>query len=189
MRALTRFFSTTSTTTARAVAYARADGVADTFILFDGGCPVCAFEAHHLRRWASRRHAKIAFVNVFEPPAELPQPVTALLDMNSKLTRQRLMFRMHAVVPAGEGGAGVSFRLVRGPDAFRAMYRAAGLGFLADISAWSCVAPWVNRAYEFFARNRHQFIPRVNGAPKCDLCVSTDPDAPPSTSTSSAPDK
>jgi len=172
--------------------YARQDKFASLFVLYDGGCPLCAFEIHHMQRFAATRAAPVAFVDIFSSSrsssdkqqqqqqelelAPLPEVVRRTFDLTDELVIKRLMYRMHAIQIKDEQGQDqqqqqqqqaqeqqtAAVTILRGPHAFRAMYRHAGWLFshVAALTEHPLIARHVDKAYDWFASNRHRFVPR-----------------------------
>lgn len=136
-------------------------------LLYDGLCPVCAWEMRQLAR--RDRDGRLAFEDIaadgFDPAA-----YGATID--------DLVHVMHAVTPDG--------RLLRGPEVFIAAYRLVGLRWLAAALSFRPTRPLVNLGYRIFARIRPRlssFDPRPAGCgtDRCDLRGggATGPGTPP----------
>ncbi len=146
---------------------------------------MCAFEIKHMRRFAARRAAPVAFVDFYSGirtctlPELAPAPavVREQFDLGSPLVRARLMYRMHALEVVAGHTTSASVVVLRGLDAFRALYSAAGFERFAALTHLPIVNTVMERAYEWFASNRHRIVPRADGLPPCELCVTSDPDA------------
>lgn len=118
-------------------------------LLYDGLCPVCAWE---MRQLARRDHAGLlAFEDI---TAAGFQPARYERTMDS------LVRAMHAVTPDG--------RLLRGPDVFIAAYRLVGLRWLAALLSFRPTRPLVNLGYRIFARVR----PRLSSFDPRPACES-----------------
>jgi predicted DCC family thiol-disulfide oxidoreductase YuxK len=116
-------------------------------LLIDGACPLCRREARFLRR-LDRGRGRIAFEDIsaegFEPSRH-------------GLLREAVNEQIHGVLPTG--------RVVRGMEVFRRAYRAVGLGWLLLPTSWPLLRPLSDRAYRWFARNRHRITGRASA---CD---------------------
>jgi len=116
-------------------------------LLYDGTCPMCRREA----RWLARRSrdGRLVIEDISTPgfdPARYGKTLPDLMEV------------MHGVYPDG--------RIVTRVAAFRAAYRATGLGWLLAPTAWPGLSWLADRAYELFARHRLT-IGRWLGAEDC----------------------
>jgi predicted DCC family thiol-disulfide oxidoreductase YuxK len=116
-------------------------------LLYDGDCPLCAREVAMLQR-RDRRGAIVA-IDIAEPGFEASR---------YGLDRERLMARMHALLPDGT--------VVEGMEVFRRAYAAVGLGWLLAPSRWPVLGRVFDAAYTWFARNRLRLTGR--GDHVCD---------------------
>lgn len=114
----------------------RAVSEAKLRLLYDGDCPICAFEMRRLR--SLDRKSRLAYEDIAEPGFDAARYHT---------TRDALMGRMHAVAADG--------KLLIGMDAIRAAYTAVGLGWLLAPTRLPLLRPIADRAYLAFARNRY----------------------------------
>jgi len=105
-------------------------------LLYDGACPICRVEMDRLAQRDSLR--RLVFVDITQPGFDAAGYGTTLEEM------QRLI---HAVRADGT--------LVAGVEVFRLAYGAVGLGALLAPTALPGLAPWFERAYAVFARNRY----------------------------------
>lgn len=75
------------------------------------------------------------------------------------------MAEIHGVYPDG--------RLVKGATAFRAAYRAVGLGWLLAPTGWPLLKPLFDRLYALFARHRLRLGHYFGGNPcqdgRCEI--------------------
>lgn len=104
-------------------------------ILYDGACPICRREIGKLRELD--RRDRMATIDIaapgFDPAAH-------------GLIRADVQRRMHGILPSGE--------VVRGMEAIRRAYRAAGRGWIVAFTGWPGLRPVFDRLYNLFARNR-----------------------------------
>jgi len=104
-------------------------------VYFDSASPVCNAESAALR--SRDRHARLRFVDIAAPDFEAPQDT----DVDA------LDAALHVRLADG--------RLLRGVEAVRAAYGAAGLGALMAPTTWPVLRPLAERTYRGFARHRH----------------------------------
>ena len=116
-------------------------------LLYDGQCSLCRREMEELKR----RDAKELIV-----PEDISDP--AFDPARYGLTAEQVQAVLHVVLPDG--------RVLRAMDAVRAIYRAAGLGWLVAPTGWPGVRWLADGSYRFFARHRLTFS-RMFGR-KCD---------------------
>ncbi len=107
-------------------------------ILIDGDCPLCRKEAAMLR-WMDRGRGRLDLEDIAAPGFDAER---------YGVPWATLMGRIHGVTPEGE--------LVEGVEVFRRAYEAVGWGWMARWTAWPIVRPMVDRAYVWFAKNRHR---------------------------------
>lgn len=107
-------------------------------LLFDGLCPVCAWEMRLLRR--RDRAGVLAFEDIAAPGFD---------PSRYGLTLPALVGAMHGITSDG--------RVLRGPDVFIEAYRLVGKRWLAAILAFGPTRPLVNLGYRVFARVRPRF--------------------------------
>lgn len=108
---------------------------ADVTVYYDGDCPFCRWEVDMLER--RQPGEVIQAVDITAPDFRLPEDVDG---------HEALMARFHARDSEG--------KLITGMDAFRALYRASGLGWLANLTALPVIRPLMDLAYWIFARVR-----------------------------------
>ncbi len=104
-------------------------------LLYDGDCPFCRREV----AWLERR----------DRAGRLATEDIAALGFDPSrygLTREEVTSSLHGIRDDGT--------IVRGMDAVRAAYRAAGLGWLLAPTRLPVVKPVTDRLYKLFARNR-----------------------------------
>ena len=107
----------------------------ETFeVFFDGDCPLCRREIALLRRLD--RRGRLRFADIADPA----------FDADLGVSRGDLMRRIH--------GRGADGALVEGVEVFRRLYEAVGLGALVRLSRAAPIAWLLDRAYDWFARNR-----------------------------------
>jgi predicted DCC family thiol-disulfide oxidoreductase YuxK len=116
---------------------------AEITLLYDGACPLCARELAMLRR--RDRRGALGAVDIAAPGFD---PSVYGLD------RERVMARMHGVLPDGT--------VVEGMEVFRRAYAAVGLGWLLAPSRWPLLGPLFDAAYGWFARNRLRWTGRAH---------------------------
>jgi len=123
-------------------------------VLYDGECPLCSKEIRFLER-RDRGRGRIQFEDIADPAFD---PAIYGLDA------QRLMARIHAVLPDGSVKEGV--------EVFRRAYAAVGLGWLVAPTRWPGLRQLADWAYRVFARNRLRWTGRE---PACEdgRCEST----------------
>ena len=80
---------------------------ASLILLYDGSCPLCSWEKHHLMRW--NRHGRLGFIDI-----QSPQFDAAVYG----ISMQALMARLHGITADG--------RVIVGVAALVAAYRAVG---------------------------------------------------------------
>jgi predicted DCC family thiol-disulfide oxidoreductase YuxK len=104
-------------------------------LLYDGDCPFCRREVEWLKR--RDRSGNLVLENIaaigFDP-------------VSYGLTREEVMGRLHGILPDG--------RVVRGMEAVRRAYQAAGLGWLVAPTKLPIVRGMTDVMYGVFARNR-----------------------------------
>lgn len=108
---------------------------AELTLLYDGACPICAWEKRKLTH--SNRYGRLGFVNIQAPGFD---PSVYGVSM------QELMGRLHAVTADG--------RLIKGAETLLQSYRAVGWWWIY----WPLKIiprPLVERAYGLFANHRH----------------------------------
>lgn len=122
-------------------------------LLYDGSCPLCAWEQAALAR--HDRHRRLAFIDIQAPGFD-----PAALEATRGATLADLMGRLHAITADG--------RLLRGVDTLLAAYRAAGWWW----AYWPLrMAPRAcsELAYDAFARHRYRIaglFARAFGPPR-----------------------
>jgi predicted DCC family thiol-disulfide oxidoreductase YuxK len=123
----------------------------DLKLLYDGDCPLCSREVAFLRGRDPRRAI------VFEDIAASDFDATRY-----GLDRQRVMARIHGVLPDGT--------VIEGMEVFRRAYAAVGLGWLLAPSRWPGLGRLFDAAYRIFARNRLRWTGRESrcGAGHCE---------------------
>ena len=119
-------------------------------LLYDGACPICAWEKRNLKR--KDRYGRLGFIDIHVADFDPAQ---------YGVTIQDLMGRMHGVTADG--------RLVIGVDALIESYRA--------VNWWWAYAPLnliprslANRGYAWFADHRYAISKRIGWmfGPNCD---------------------
>jgi len=111
-------------------------------LLYDGACPICAFEMRRLEKLDRRN--RLAYDDIAAPGFDARRYGTNL---------EAMMGRMHAVAPDG--------RLLIGMDAIRAAYGAIGFGWLLAPTRWPWLRRLADRAYLWFAANRYGISRRL----------------------------
>jgi predicted DCC family thiol-disulfide oxidoreductase YuxK len=134
-----------------------------TYVLYDGGCSLCSREISFLKKRTETRQAPVSYVNVDDDslpqlPAVAQQAIAKHFDLNCDEDRRQLLLFMHAVQDDG--------KVLRGVDVFRSLYRHAGLGFISGFLSLPGVNRLSEKAYDWFAYNRHWLVPRKS----CTLC-------------------
>ncbi|MCC6740844.1 MAG: DUF393 domain-containing protein [Planctomycetia bacterium] len=104
-------------------------------LLYDSLCPICRTEVRWLQMW--NRRGLLTFEDISAPGFD---------PARYGLTLDAVMGVMHGVHADG--------RVVTKVEAFRAAYRAVGLGWLLAPTAWPVLRPVCDWLYEVFARNR-----------------------------------
>jgi predicted DCC family thiol-disulfide oxidoreductase YuxK len=111
-------------------------------VLYDGDCPLCSREIAMLRR--RDRRGALGAIDIassgFDP---------GLFGLD----RERVMARMHGVLPDGT--------VVEGMEVFRRAYAAVGLGWVLAPSRWPLVGRLFDAAYSGFARHRLRLTGRA----------------------------
>lgn len=104
-------------------------------LFYDGLCPICIKEAAWLYRHNQRRRLALKDLNDtdFDP------------SLYGK-THAQMLAQIHGVYPDG--------RILQGMDAFRAAYRAVGLGWLLAPTGWPILKPLFDGFYWLFAKYR-----------------------------------
>jgi len=104
-------------------------------LFYDAACPVCALEMDHLRERDS--DGQLRFVDIGAPGFD-PSPCGATL--------QQMDAQIHAMRADGS--------MVRGVEALRLAYTAAGLGWVLRPTGWAPLKPLFDAGYRVFARHR-----------------------------------
>lgn len=104
-------------------------------LFYDAACPVCALEMDHLRQ-RDIGH-RLTFVDIGEPGFDPAAYGATLEQMDAQI---------HAMRPDGS--------MVRGVEALRLAYAAAGLGWVLRPTGWAPVKPLFDAGYRVFARHR-----------------------------------
>jgi predicted DCC family thiol-disulfide oxidoreductase YuxK len=104
-------------------------------LLYDGSCALCATEMEQLRRRAT--DGRLVFVDIAAADFDATAWGFELAALNEE---------MHAVRADGQ--------VLRGLEAIRAAYDAAGIGWVFAPSGWAALKPWADRGYRLFARHR-----------------------------------
>jgi predicted DCC family thiol-disulfide oxidoreductase YuxK len=104
-------------------------------LFYDAACPVCALEMDHLRERDAA--GKLVFVDIGAPGFD-PAPYGATL--------KQMDAQIHALRPDGS--------MVRGVEALRLAYSAAGLGWVLRPTGWAPLKPLFDAGYRVFARHR-----------------------------------
>lgn len=105
-------------------------------LLYDGSCPVCAFEMGNLHARDDKN--RLVLIDIAAPGFD-PQPFGAsLADM---------MALIHAVRPDGTLAIGV--------PALQLAYQAVGLGAWVAPTQWPILSPMFDWMYRWFANNRY----------------------------------
>jgi len=105
-------------------------------VFYDAGCPVCALEMDFLHR--RDRCDRLKLVDISAPGFDASQHGLVHGDLDAAI---------HALGPDGT--------VLRGMEALRSAYRAAGLGWLLQATRWPVLKPAFDVAYRGFARHRH----------------------------------
>jgi len=123
-------------------------------LFYDGQCPICQKEVAWLTRWNRRGGLGFQDINAegFDP------------GQYGK-TYDDLMAEIHGVYPDG--------RIVKAMPAFRAAYRAVGLGCLLAPTGWPLLKPLFDKVYALFAKHRIRLGVHFGGSPcrdgQCEL--------------------
>ena len=104
-------------------------------VLYDGSCPICAWEQRNLAR--RDKHGHLGFINIHDPEFD-PHQFGATMD--------ELMASLHAIAADG--------RVLKGVDTMLACYRAVGWWW-AYLPLNALPRSMADKGYEWFARNRH----------------------------------
>ncbi len=112
-------------------------------VLYDGACPLCSREIEMLRR-RDRGRGAIGAIDIAAPEFDAAR---------YGLDQERVMARMHAVLPDGT--------VVEGMEVFRRVYSAVGLGWVLAPSRWPLLRGAFDAAYAWFARNRLRLTGRA----------------------------
>jgi len=121
-------------------------GETEVTVLYDSLCPVCRREVNLLKRFD--RRGRLGLIDIASPNFN-PE------DFN--LTMAECVGSLHALDASG--------KVIRGMDTIRAMYRAAGLGWVMSWTAVWPFRPLADIGYSVFARVR----PTFSGfKPQCD---------------------
>ena len=113
----------------------------DIELYYDGACPVCRREVRALRRLD--RRARLRFVDIAAEEFDAASVGVAQRELEA---------RIHGRLPDGT--------MVEGVEVFRRAYAAVGLAALVAPTRWPGIAPLLDRAYGWFARNRHRLTGR-----------------------------
>ncbi len=109
---------------------------AETFeVFFDGECPICRREIEWLVR--HDRHGRLTPIDIAAPGFDAA---------HYGLDRQRVYEVLHVITADRE--------VLHGMEAARAIYRAAGRGWIMAPTAWPGLRWVFDRLYRLFARNR-----------------------------------
>ncbi len=106
-----------------------------TLVFYDGECPLCRVEVRRLLRRAPP--GRLDPVDISAPGFDARQ-----FGLDAGECRRQL----HVLRPDGV--------VLRGMEAVRAAWRAAGLGWLAAPTAWAPLRGLFDRLYAVFARHR-----------------------------------
>lgn len=122
-------------------------------LLYDGSCPICAWEKRNLSR--KDKHGKMAFIDIQAPGFDPGQYGT---------TMDALMARLHAITADG--------RMIQGVDTIIASYRAVGWWW-AYLPLSAVPRRLAERSYDWFASHRHAISRRFGHwfGPACDQGV------------------
>jgi len=104
-------------------------------VFFDGDCPLCVREIDWLRR--RDRAGRVRFTDIAAPGFDAAA---------HGVDHASLMAQIHG--RTADGG------WVTGVDVFRNLYTAVGFGPVVALTRWPIVAPLLDDAYAWFARNR-----------------------------------
>ncbi len=110
-------------------------------VFYDGACPLCRRELAWIQR-----HDQHACIEPIDIAADGFRATDHGLDAG------QVHAVMHVITPEGQ--------VLRGPAAFRVIYRAIGRGWMAAWTGWPLVKPMINRLYRLFADNRHRLTGR-----------------------------
>lgn len=127
-------------------------------LLYDGACPICAWEKRRLKR--HDKQARLIFIDVSAPDFD---------PSKYGVTQVALMGSLHAVSADG--------RVIKGVDTLIAAYRAVNWWW-AYLPLVCMPRPITEYAYAWFADHRHAISRRFGGlfGPVCE----TQPSKPPS---------
>jgi predicted DCC family thiol-disulfide oxidoreductase YuxK len=118
----------------------------DFTLFYDGLCPLCTKEVAWLKRW--NRHSRLGLQDIhatdFDPHAY-------------GKTHGELMAEIHGVDAEGH--------VIKGMAAFRATYRAVGLGWLLAPTGWPVLKPLFDHIYVLFAKHRIRLGVYLGGSP------------------------
>ena len=109
-------------------------------LFYDGGCPICAWEKHHLMR--RDNHGRLGFIDIQSP--EFDPAVYGV-------TMEALMRRMHGITRDG--------RMIIGAEVLIESYRAVGWWW-AYLPLSMVPRYLVDQAYGWFADHRYELSKR-----------------------------
>ncbi|XP_028308418.1 uncharacterized protein At5g50100, chloroplastic-like [Gouania willdenowi] len=113
-------------------------------VLYDGLCPICVTEIRFLQYLQKNQPGKVDFIDIAVPGYDASK--------YKDVTFEKAMEEMHVI---DENNV-----VHRGVPAFAVMYGAVGLGWLGRLMMWSPVRPFMNKAYDIFAKNRLKWTGR-----------------------------
>jgi predicted DCC family thiol-disulfide oxidoreductase YuxK len=111
-------------------------------LLYDGECPICSREIALLQK-LDRGKGRIHYEDISELGPD---------ERAHGLDRERLLSRIHGVLPSGE--------VIEGMEVFRRAYSAVGLGWLLAPTRWPLLRAVADAGYRWFARNRQRLTAR-----------------------------
>lgn len=130
-------------------------------VLYDSLCPVCRREVNVLKRFD--RQGRLGLVDIAAPDFRAE-------DFN--LTMAQCVGSLHAIDARGN--------VIHGMDTIRAMYRAAGLGWVMSWTALWPFKPLADIGYKIFARIRPTFSgfkPQCDSDGRCQVPAQKSPDS------------
>jgi predicted DCC family thiol-disulfide oxidoreductase YuxK len=121
-------------------------------IFIDGGCPLCAMEMRHLQKKDRRNAIEIIDLNNQTACSEYPQ-----------LDSQKAMSVLHGRLSNGEW--------ITGLDVTHKAWSIVGYGRFTAFLRWRWLRPITDRAYLFFAKNRHTLSKWFTGQSRIETCT------------------
>lgn len=118
-----------------------------TFVFYDGACPLCGAEVEMLRHWDRSRRLQLIDI------------AAADFDANAwPVSRAAMDTALHARLPDGSWLTGMA--------ATRHIYRSIGKGWMVAFTGWPLLSNLFDHAYAWFARHRMPISARL-GMRRC----------------------